>query len=121
MSDSTRSADRPWHAQAGDLLADDYNVPGIIMCGIAVAGLACTLVAAGTEHTGWAIVAGVVTLLFLVGGIGALMFEHRREQKIEKAIGRTGHAPGRASAQRYSAARRFVPGENKPARPGLSS
>ncbi|MFD3425833.1 hypothetical protein ACFWVM_04845 [Nocardia fluminea] len=41
MSGSTPSADRIWHAQAGDLLADDYNVPGIVMCAIGVVGLAC--------------------------------------------------------------------------------
>ncbi|MFD3701681.1 hypothetical protein ACFWUP_00895 [Nocardia sp. NPDC058658] len=104
MSPSTPSADRPWHAQAGDLLADDYNVPGIIMCAIGVVGLACTLVAAGTEHTGWAVVAGIATLLFIGGGVGALMFEHHREKKIEQALGRTGHAPGHAGPQRYSAA-----------------
>ncbi|MFE9788790.1 hypothetical protein ACFYO7_25780 [Nocardia salmonicida] len=104
MSGSTSSADPAWHAQAGDLLADDYNVPGIIMCAIGVVGLACTLVAAGTEHTAWAVLAGIATVLFLGGGIGALMFEHHREQKIEQALGRTGHAPGHAGPQRYSAA-----------------
>lgn len=104
MSDSTPSADRAWHAQAGDLLADDYNVPGLIMCAIGVVGLACTLVAAGTEHTGWAVLAGIMTLLFLGGGVGALMFEHHREKKIEQMLGRTGHAPGHAGPQRYSAA-----------------
>ncbi|MFD4459201.1 hypothetical protein [Nocardia sp. NPDC058480] len=104
MSDSTPSADRTWHAQAGDLLADDYNVPGIIMCAIGVVGLACTLVAAGTEHTGWAVLAGIATVFFLGGGVAALMFEHHREQKIEQALGRTGHAPGHAGPQRYSAA-----------------
>ncbi|MFI7529398.1 hypothetical protein [Nocardia salmonicida] len=104
MSGSTPSADPAWHAQAGDLLADDYNVPGIIMCAIGVVGLACTLVAAGTEHTGWAVLAGIATVLFLGGGVAALMFEHHREQKIEQALGRTGHAPGHAGPQRYSAA-----------------
>ncbi|WP_446222244.1 hypothetical protein ACTWPB_20775 [Nocardia sp. IBHARD005] len=104
MSDSTPSADGAWHAQAGDLLADDYNVPGIIMCAIGVVGLACTLVAAGTEHTGWGVLAGIMTVLFLGGGVGALMFEHHREQQIEQALGRNGHAPGHAVPQRYSAA-----------------
>ncbi|MEU4810619.1 hypothetical protein AB0H20_15590 [Nocardia fluminea] len=104
MSGSTPSADRIWHAQAGDLLADDYNVPGIVMCAIGVVGLACTLVAAGTAHIGWALVAGTITLLFLGGGVVALMFEHHREQKIEQLLGRTGHAPGHAGPQRYSAA-----------------
>ncbi|MET9211089.1 MULTISPECIES: hypothetical protein [unclassified Nocardia] len=104
MPGSTTPADKqPWHAQAGDLLADDYNVPGIIACAIGVVGLACTLVAAGTEHYGWAVVAGVATAIFLVGGLGALLFEHRREQQIELAYGRSGHAPGHVGPQRYSA------------------
>lgn len=104
MSHRTPPADRPWHAQAGDLLADDYNVPGIIMCAIGVVGLACTLVAAGTDHIGWAVVAGILTLLFIGGGVAALMFEHHREKKIEQSLGRTGHAPGHAGPQRYGAA-----------------
>ncbi|MFI5497676.1 hypothetical protein ACIA5E_01340 [Nocardia asteroides] len=104
MPGSTTPADQPpWHAQAGDLLADDYNVPGIIACAVGVVGLACTLVAAGTGHTGWALVAGVATALLLIGGAAALLFEHRREQRIERDYGRGGHAPGHVGPQRYSA------------------
>ncbi|APE35322.1 hypothetical protein BOX37_16750 [Nocardia mangyaensis] len=103
MSDSSTPADRQhWHAQAGDLLADDYNVPGIIACGIGLVGLACTLVAAGSGHLGWAVVAGIATAVFLLGGLAALMFEHRREERIELAYGRSGHAPGHLGPQRYS-------------------
>lgn len=103
MPDSSTSADRPrWHAQAGDLLADDYNVPGIIACAIGIVGLACALVAAGSGHTGWAIVAGIATAVFLLGGAAALLFEHRREERIELAYGRSGHAPGHLGPQRYS-------------------
>ena len=104
MADSTTSADRrAWHAQAGDLLADDYNVPGIIACAIGVVGLACTLVAAGTGHTGWAVLGAIGTAVLLLGGMGALLFEHRREEQIELAYGRSGHAPGHLGPQRYSA------------------
>ncbi|MFF0543637.1 hypothetical protein ACWEVD_30715 [Nocardia thailandica] len=104
MTGSTSSADRPapWHAQAGDLLSDDYNVPGIIACALAVIALACTLTAAGTGHTGWALVAGVAFLVLVTAGIGALLFEHRREQRIELAYGRTGHLPGHRAAVGYS-------------------
>ncbi|MGW4633233.1 hypothetical protein [Nocardia sp. NPDC004415] len=103
MSGSTPSADqRAWHAQAGDLLADDYNVPGIIACAIGVVGLACTLVAAGSGNIGWAVVGAIGTAVFLLGGAGALLFEHRREQHIEVAYGRSGHAPGHRGPQRYS-------------------
>ncbi|UGT55602.1 hypothetical protein [Nocardia asteroides] len=119
MSGSTTPADRPsWHAQAGDLLADDYNVPGIIACGIGVVGLACTLVAAGTGHLGWAVVAGIATAVFLLGGVGALLFEHRREQRIELSYGRSGHAPGHRGAQRYSARDITMP---EPRQRGLDS
>ncbi|MFC4128171.1 hypothetical protein [Nocardia rhizosphaerae] len=103
MAGSTTPADRPgWHAQAGDLLADDYNVPGIIACAIGVIGLACALVAAGSGHAGWAVLAGIATAVFLLGGIGGLWFEHRREEQIELAYGRSGHAPGHIGPQRYS-------------------
>ncbi|MGS2810939.1 hypothetical protein [Nocardia sp. MW-W600-9] len=119
MSGSTTSADdQHWHAQAGDLLADDYNVPGLIACAIGIVGLACTLVGAGSGHYGWAVVAGVATAIFLVGGAGALLFEHRREEQIELAYGRGGHAPGHVGPQRYSA--RDIPLPN-PARRRLTS
>ncbi|MFE3542878.1 hypothetical protein ACFXK0_07905 [Nocardia sp. NPDC059177] len=104
MPGSTTSADRRvWHAQAGDLLADDYNVPGIIACGIGIVGLACTLVAAGSGHIGWTVLGAIATAVFLLGGAGALLFEHRREEQIELAYGRSGHAPGHLGPQRYSA------------------
>ncbi|MBW0273757.1 hypothetical protein ATM97_31080 [Nocardia sp. MH4] len=119
MPGSTTPADEQrWHAQAGDLLADDYNVPGIIACAIGVVGLACTLVAAGSEYYGWAAVAGVVTAIFLLGGAGALLFEHHREERIEHVYGRSGHAPGHVGPQRYSA--RDIPLPN-PTRRGLRS
>ncbi|MFD6391667.1 hypothetical protein ACWF9G_09280 [Nocardia sp. NPDC055029] len=110
MPGSTISADEPgWHAQAGDLLADDYNVPGIIACAIGVISLACTLVAAGSGYAGYAVLAGVATGVFLLGGAAALLFEHHREERIEQLYGRSGHAPGHIDPQRYGAREIAVP------------
>lgn len=105
MTGSTSSADRSasWHAQAGDLLADDYNVPGIVACALAVIALACTLTAAGTGHTGWAWLAGGAFVVLVTAGVSALLFEHRREEKIELAYGRLGHMPGHRGHVGYSA------------------
>ncbi|WP_054812868.1 hypothetical protein [Nocardia arizonensis] len=102
-ADSTRDSRRGWHAQAGDLLGDDYNVPGIVACGFGIVALACTLTAAGYGFVGWAQVGAVVTALLWLTGIGALVIEHRREQAIEREYGRRGHAPGHRAPLRYGA------------------
>ncbi|GGK34782.1 hypothetical protein [Nocardia camponoti] len=100
-SPASPSAKRSWHAQAGDLLADDYNVPGIVMISISVAGLAFALVAAGTDHWGWFTAAVILTVVTLVGGIAALVIEHQREKRIELAIGRAGHPVGKSVPIEY--------------------
>ncbi|WP_228001511.1 hypothetical protein [Nocardia australiensis] len=99
--DSTRK--RPWHAQAGDLLLDNYNVPGLILCAFGIVGIACTLTAAGSGFTGWAQIGAVATAALWIVGIAALIVEHRREEVIELKYGRHGHAPGHIAAVRYSA------------------
>lgn len=102
QNESPAADDRPWHAQAGDLLGDNYNMPGIVLCAVGVAAMACTLTAAGYGFTGWAQVGAVVTALLWILGIGALVVEHRREEVIERKYGRHGHAPGHVSPLRYS-------------------
>ncbi|WP_067464587.1 hypothetical protein [Nocardia amamiensis] len=105
MSDKTTSTgqDRPgWHARAGDLLDDNFNLPGIVLCALAVAAMACTLTAAGYGFTGWTAVGAVVTATLWVVGVGALLMEHHREQVIELKYGRHGHAPGGLRPVRYS-------------------
>ncbi|RJO73458.1 hypothetical protein D5S18_19755 [Nocardia panacis] len=97
------NSSRPWHAQAGDLLGDNYNVPGIVLCALGVVGLACTLTAAGYGFDGWTEVGALVTAALWIGGIGALLVEHRRAEVIERRIGRLGHAPGHMRPLRYRA------------------
>jgi hypothetical protein len=103
---SAGSQHRPWHAHAGDLLGDNYNVPGIILCALGVVGLACTLTAAGYGFNGWTQVGAIATAALWIAGIGALVVEHRREEVIELKYGRLGHAPGHVRPVRYSATER---------------
>ncbi len=103
---------RPWHSHAGDLLGDDYNVPGILLCLLGIVAMACTLTAAGYGFIGWTQIGAIVTAALWISGIGALLVEHRREQMIELKYGRTGHAPGHVRPVRYSGtARRLAPAE----------
>ncbi|MGQ4601199.1 hypothetical protein [Nocardia sp. R6R-6] len=105
MSDKRMSAGQDkqnWHARAGDLLGDDFNLPGIVLCALAVAAMACTLTAAGYGFGGWAGVGAAVTAALWIAGVGALLLEHHREQVIELKYGRHGHAPGGLRPVRYS-------------------
>ncbi|MGV9817098.1 hypothetical protein [Nocardia xishanensis] len=97
---------RLWHAQAGDMLDDNYNMPGIVLCALGVVAMACTLTAAGYGYPGWTRLGAIVTALLWSLGVGALMIEHRRQQMIELRYGRQGHAPGGLRPVHYSAARR---------------
>jgi membrane protein implicated in regulation of membrane protease activity len=108
-TDSTEG--RPWHAQAGDLLGDDYNVPGLILCALGIVALACTLTAAGSGFSGWTQVGAIATAALWIAGIGALVVEHRREEAIELKYGRGGHAPGHVRHVRYSGTGQAVAGE----------
>lgn len=94
---------RPWHAQAGDLLGDNYNVPGLILCALGMVSLACTLTAAGYGLDEWTQIGAIVTAALWILGVGALLVEHRREEVIELKYGRQGHAPGHRRPVRYSA------------------
>ncbi|MEU6561632.1 hypothetical protein [Nocardia nova] len=66
---------------AGEGIEDTYNIPGIVLCALGMVALALTLTAAGYGFGGWAIVAGVVCAVCLIGGIGWLVLESRRVQK----------------------------------------
>lgn len=92
---------RPWHAQAGDLLGDNYNVPGLILCALGIVALACTLTAAGSGSD-WTQTGAIITAALWILGVGALVVEHRREEVIELEHGRLGHAPGHRRPVRYS-------------------
>ncbi|QIS04050.1 hypothetical protein F5X71_18490 [Nocardia brasiliensis] len=97
---------RPWHAQAGDLLGDNYNVPGLILCALGIVAMACTLTAAGYGFGEWVQIGAIATAALWILGVGALLVEHRREEVIELKYGRQGHAPGTRRPVRYSAAPR---------------
>ncbi|MFX0576357.1 hypothetical protein [Nocardia nepalensis] len=112
-TDSTKRHARPWHSHAGDLLGDDYNVPGIILCALGIVAMACTLTAAGYGFIGWTQIGAIATAGLWITGIGALLVEHRREEVIELKYGRHGHAPGHVRPVRYSATeRRIASGES---------
>ena len=105
-TDSTGQRARPWHSHAGDLLGDDYNIPGIILCALGIVAMACTLTAAGYGFTGWTQIGAIATAALWITGIGALLVEHRREEAIELKYGRDGHAPGHVRPVRYGATER---------------
>ncbi|WP_107656493.1 hypothetical protein [Nocardia suismassiliense] len=104
---------RPWHAQAGDLLGDNYNVPGLILCALGMVALACTLTAAGYGFSNWTQIGAIATAALWILGVGALLVEHRREEVLERKYGRLGHAPGHRRPVRYSM-EPVAPGEAAP-------
>ncbi len=65
---------------AGEGIEDGYNIPGIVLCALGMVALALTLTAAGYGFGGWAIVAGVVCAVCLIGGITWMVLESRRVQ-----------------------------------------
>ncbi|MFC9436297.1 hypothetical protein [Nocardia sp. NPDC057030] len=109
-TDSDGRENRPWHAQAGDLLGDNYNVPGLILCALGIVALACTLTAAGYGFSDWTQTGAIITAVLWILGLGALVVEHRREEVIERTYGRRGHAPGHRRPVRYS----MEPGDTTP-------
>ncbi|WP_231509223.1 hypothetical protein [Nocardia sp. NRRL WC-3656] len=65
---------------AGEGIEDTYNIPGIILCALSFVALALALTAAGYGFGGWAIVAGVVCAVCLIGGVTWIALESRRTQ-----------------------------------------
>ncbi|MEV4235037.1 MULTISPECIES: hypothetical protein [unclassified Nocardia] len=63
---------------AGELIADTHNWPGVILVLLGVVAAALTLTAAGYGFAGWAIVAGIATVVCLICGGGLILAEHRR-------------------------------------------
>ncbi|NUS44345.1 MAG: hypothetical protein HOQ24_11735 [Mycobacteriaceae bacterium] len=93
--DTLRKSDsRHWHASAGDAIADNFNVPGIVMVMLGIGALAMTIVAAGSDFRGWTVIGGIATAVLWIGGVTELFIEHRREEAIERRFGRRGHQPG---------------------------
>lgn len=80
----------PWHAQAGDGVADTYNVPGILLFGLGIGFLAATLTAAGYGYGGWALICAAATLVLWACSISILLIEHAHERAAEQKYGRQG-------------------------------
>lgn len=83
----------PWHAQAGDAIADKYNVPGIVAFMLGIGAVAATLTAAGYGFAGWAVVGAIVAAVLLIVGVSVVLIEHARERAAELRDGRHGHNP----------------------------
>ncbi|MGV9412496.1 hypothetical protein ACWDOP_21530 [Nocardia sp. NPDC003693] len=65
---------------AGEGIEDGVNIVGIVLIGLGILGLGLTLVAGGYGFGGWAVIAGVASvLLFLAGGV-VLALEWRRQR-----------------------------------------
>ncbi|WP_349239563.1 hypothetical protein [Nocardia sp. CC201C] len=68
---------------AGESVQNSRNWPGLILIAIGLVALAGTLTAAAYSFPGWAIAAGVIAVLCLGFGIGAVTAEHRRVKSRE--------------------------------------
>jgi hypothetical protein len=69
---------RTTRSHAGEGIEDGYNIPGIILCGLAIVALGLCLTAAGYGFQGWALVGGICAVTFAGVGAGWILFEHRR-------------------------------------------
>ncbi|WP_227983544.1 hypothetical protein [Nocardia spumae] len=78
---------------AGEGIEDTGNIPGIVLCALGAVALALALTAAGYGFAGWAIVAGVVCAICLIGGITWLVVESRRTSRRDQwePMQRQGH------------------------------
>ncbi|RMI30686.1 hypothetical protein EBN03_20945 [Nocardia stercoris] len=73
--DHSAGSSRP---HAGESIVDGRNMPGLILVGIAVIGVAATLSAAAAGSLGLAIVGGLITVICLLAGTAWVLGEHLR-------------------------------------------
>ncbi|MGW0252725.1 hypothetical protein ACWDYH_39490 [Nocardia goodfellowii] len=92
-----------WHAQAGDLLGDNHNLPGAVLCALGIVAVACALTAAGYGYEGWAVVSAIIAVAMWLAGLAVLTLEHRRHGRMEIEHNRLGHQPGSRYSRRYNA------------------
>ncbi|MFF2083504.1 hypothetical protein ACFVVM_06990 [Nocardia sp. NPDC058176] len=69
---------RTTRPHAGESIEDARNWPGFALAAVGLVLLALTLTAAGYGFAGWAVVAGILCAVCLLGGIGIVVAEHRR-------------------------------------------
>ena len=82
----------PRRHHAGEGIEDNYNVPGIILCGLAMVALALTLTAAGYGFAGWAVICAVICAVCAIAGVTWLLLERRRtKQRLPSVPERQGH------------------------------
>ncbi|MEV6280052.1 hypothetical protein [Nocardia sp. NPDC051832] len=94
-----------WHAQAGDLLGDNHNVPGVVLCALGIVSVACALTAAGYGYEGWAMMCGILAVALWLAGLAILTLEHRRHGRMEIEHERLGHPADSLYSRRYNATR----------------
>ncbi|GGK32745.1 hypothetical protein [Nocardia camponoti] len=69
---------------AGEAFEDTMNWPGLVLIGVGLVFVAATLTAAGYGFAGWALIAGILCGICLVGGIGLVALEHRHIRTKDK-------------------------------------
>ncbi|KAF0846892.1 hypothetical protein [Nocardia caishijiensis] len=70
--------ERTTRSHVGESIEDAWNWPGLILIGVGVVLLALTLTAAGYGFEGWAVIAAILCVLCLLGGVAIVLAEHRR-------------------------------------------
>ncbi|WP_019926063.1 hypothetical protein [Nocardia sp. BMG111209] len=79
----------PARTHTGQGLEDNRNIPAFVLCFLGVVALGAALTAAGYGFAGWAVIAGIVCAVCLVGGVAWLLIERRRIRATE--FDRQGH------------------------------
>ncbi|MFD3745621.1 hypothetical protein [Nocardia sp. NPDC058633] len=70
--------ERTTRSHAGESIQDSLNWPGLLLVGIGIVMIAATLTAAGSGFVGWAVIAGILSGVCLLFGVGIVLAEHRR-------------------------------------------
>ena len=70
--------ERTTRSHAGESIQDSLNWPGFLLVGVGLVLFASTLTAAGSGFVGWALLAGILSGVCLIAGVGIVLLEHRR-------------------------------------------
>ncbi|MFD5178059.1 hypothetical protein ACFWM1_19785 [Nocardia sp. NPDC058379] len=74
---------RTTRSHAGETIEDTRNWPGLILIGLGLVMVGLALTAAGYGFAGWALIATMLCVVLLVGGIALVVLEHRRVKAAE--------------------------------------